>query len=106
MRYEDIERARAHHAALVQLFSRTLSPHDAHLGPEVLRACWGAWTVIDNVHCRARIRKLVEYASALFAPRRQGVPVILAEQALNDKIRRMLDSYARWLDYLQAAREA
>jgi hypothetical protein len=72
----------------------------------VLRTCWGAWTAVDNVHCRARIRKLVEYASALFAPRPQGVPVILAEQALNDKIRRMLDSYARWLDYLQAAREA
>ncbi len=102
--YGDIDRARGHLAALQLVFSRTLSPADAHLAPIVMAACWGALTSVDNMHCRARIRSVVDYAQRLFAPRVKGLPAILKEQALNDKIHRMLDSYDRWLDYIEAAR--
>src|SRR3954469_13490372 len=104
--YSDIEAARDHHAALADVFSRRRSPEDAVLASQVLAECWGAWVAVDNAHCRARIRMLVEYANALFAPREPGVPAFIKEQALNDKIRRMLDSYERWLNYLEAARNA
>src|SRR5439155_27111080 len=72
----------------------------------VMRMCWGAWAALAEAHCRTRMQMIAGYAQDLLSPHARATRTAEEEQALNEKICRMLASYERWLAHAEAARKA
>src|SRR5437868_2527947 len=100
----DLEQARRHHAALQAIFSRPRGAADKAKFEGVMRLCWGAWAALDDKHCRTRMQMLAGYAQDLLSPHANRT--LDEEAVLNDKICRMLASYERWTNHVEAMRAA